>query len=153
MNKMKSEWCEKGRACVEKCAWLGPLLARLILGVVFVTAGWGKLHHLDQVTSFFTQIGIPAASIQAPFVAGVEFVGGLMILAGFLTRLISIPLAFTMFIAIVTAKRGDIHSFTDLMGLDELAYLVMFVWLTCAGAGKISIDEWCHKRCEGKQKK
>ena len=48
-----------------KLAWLGPLLARVTVGVVFLQTGWGKLHDLDKVTSFFTELNIPAPAFQA----------------------------------------------------------------------------------------
>jgi len=147
---MKSVFCERSKACLEKFSWVGPLLARITVGVVFAQAGWGKLNNLPQVTSFFAELGIPVPGIQAPFVSGLEFVGGLMVLVGFLTRWISIPLAFTMVVAIATAKRADIHGITDLLGLSEFAYFAIFVWLVFAGAGKISVDCWCEKRCKAK---
>jgi len=145
---MMNQYCDRAKVCFNKGEWLGPLLARITLGVVFAQAGWGKLNNLTQVTGFFTELGIPAAHIQAPFVAGLEFVGGLMVLLGLCTRFISIPLAFTMVVAIATAKRAEVSGVTDLLGLSEFAYLVMFVWLVVAGAGKISVDGWCEKRCQ-----
>lgn len=148
---MSSVACGRFKECLDKCSWIGPLLARITVGVVFAQAGWGKLHNLAQVTSFFAELGIPAAGIQAPFVSTLEFVGGLMVLFGFLTRWISIPLAFTMVVAIVTAKRGDIHGIGDLLGLSEFAYFAIFTWLVFAGAGKISVDCWCERRCKAKQ--
>src|SRR2546429_158435 len=51
----------------ERLSFLGPTLARLTLGVVFIGTGWGKLHGLDKVTDFFTELGIPApCSRRAP---------------------------------------------------------------------------------------
>jgi putative oxidoreductase len=123
-------------------AWLPPALARLALGVVFVQTGWGKLHSLDQVTQFFQSLGIPAASVQAPFVAGVEFFGGLALIAGLATRLAAVPLAGTMVVAILTAQLKNVHGIGDLFGLIELVYLVLFVWLAIAGPGALSIDHW-----------
>jgi len=143
---MMNQCCDRAKVCLSKADWLGPLLARITLGVVFAQAGWGKLNNLTQVTGFFTELGIPAAHLQAPFVAGLEFVGGLMVLLGIFTRFISIPLAFTMVVAIATAKRADVQGVTDLLGLSEFAYLVMFVWLVVVGAGKFSVDCWCEKR-------
>src|SRR5882672_10449969 len=92
-----------------RLAWLPPALARLALGVVFVQTGWGKLHSLDQVTAFFQSLGIPGAAVQAPFVAGVEFVGGLLLIAGLATRLAAVPLAGTMVVAILTAQLKNVH--------------------------------------------
>src|SRR5262245_50603693 len=85
--------------------WLPPALARLILGWVFLWSGWGKLHALDDIIDFFRSLGIPAPQLQAPFVAGVEFVCGALLLAGLFTRLAAVPLVIVMIVAIITAKR------------------------------------------------
>jgi putative oxidoreductase len=121
-------------------AWLPPAVARLALGLTFVLTGWGKLHSLDQVTEYFTSLGIPAAHIQAPMVAGIEFFGGLLLLAGLFTRVAAVPLMISMIVAIVTAKREDIHDLADLVGLNEFAYMAMFLWLAVAGPGQLSLD-------------
>src|SRR5690348_652121 len=76
--------------------WLPGVLIRVTLGVVFLQSGWGKLHHLDQVTDFFTQLGIPAPHAQAVFVSGLELVGGALVLLELGTRFIAFPLAITM---------------------------------------------------------
>ena len=70
------------RALAERLSFLGPALARVTVGVVFAASGWGKLQNLEQVTGFFTDLGIPAAAFQARLVAGTELVGGLLGLAG-----------------------------------------------------------------------
>jgi putative oxidoreductase len=135
-----------GEGLTRKLAWLPPALARLALGVVFVQTGWGKLHSLDQVTAFFQSLGIPAASVQAPFVAGVEFVGGLLLIAGLATRLAAVPLAGTMVVAILTAQLKNVHGVGDLFGLLEFGYLIVFVWLAIAGPGALSLDHLIARR-------
>jgi putative oxidoreductase len=125
---------------LERLAFLPPLLARLALGVVFVQSGWGKLHSLGRVTTYFTELGIPFASIQAPFVATIELVCGALLLVGLGTRLAALPLAGTMVVAIVTAQRAAIGGLGDLLGLLELSYLVLLVWLVIAGGGRASLD-------------
>jgi putative oxidoreductase len=62
------------------------------------------------------------------------------VLVGLGTRLASLPLAFTMVVAILTAKRAELDGLTSLVGFDEWAYLVFFVWLAVAGAGPLSLD-------------
>jgi putative oxidoreductase len=124
----------------KKLAWLPPTVARVALGWVFVQTGWGKLHSLDQVTAFFQELGIPAASLQAPFVSGVELVGGLALIIGLATRFAAVPLMGTMIVAIITAQRSSIHGLGDLFGLLEFAYLAIFLWIAVAGAGPLSLD-------------
>ena len=87
-----------------RLGWLPPLLARVVLGVVFLRTGWGKLHSLDSVAQFFASLGIPAPALQAAIVAVVETVGGALLLAGLGARLAALPLAATMIVATATAQ-------------------------------------------------
>jgi putative oxidoreductase len=130
----------------EKLGFVPPLVARIGLGVLFVQTGWAKLHSLDQVTAFFRELGIPAASIQAPFVASVELVGGLLLIAGLGARVAAAMLSGTMVVALVTAKRGEIHGIGDLANQIEFAYLALFIWIVVYGAGKASIDHLVRRR-------
>lgn len=149
---MENEKCGTGvcgilHSVYEKLSFLPPLLARIIIGFIFVQSGWGKLHHLDKVVEFFTQLGIPAPNIQAPFVAGVELVCGFLVLIGLATRFASLPLVGTMVVAILTAKMQDIHGIGDLFATSEFLYIVLLLWLAIAGAGCLSIDQFMCKRC------
>ncbi len=121
-------------------SWLPQTVARLSIGWVFVLSGWGKLHNLPKVIEYFGSLGIPAPHIQAPFVAGIEFAGGLLVLAGLFTRVVSVPLAMTMVVALLTAKRGEISSASDLFGTVEFLYLLVLGFLAAFGAGALSLD-------------
>ena len=128
------------RTLGDKASFIGPTLARLTLGVLFVGTGWGKLHSLPDLTQFFTDLHIPAPGFQARVVAGTEFLGGLMLLLGLGARLASLPLAITMVVAILTAKRAEIDGVSALFGFEEWSYLVMFLWIAVAGSGPLSLD-------------
>jgi len=129
--------------------WLPPFLARVSIGSVFIVSGWGKLHNIQKVIGFFTDLGIPFPDFQAHLVAVTEFTCGGLILLGVLTRLASIPLIITMIVAILTAKKSDINGITDLLGTDEFIYIVFFIWFVVSGAGKVSFDSFFSKgnRC------
>jgi putative oxidoreductase len=124
----------------DQLSFIGPALVRITLGVVFIGTGWGKLNTLPQVTEFFASLHIPAPAFQARLAASTEFFGGILVLVGLGTRLVSLPLAFTMVVAILTAKRADIDGISSLLGFEEWSYLVMFLWLAFAGAGALSLD-------------
>jgi len=126
--------------------WLAPLFARITCGWVFLWSGWGKLHNLPQVTENFVGWHIPAPQVLAPFVSGVEFFGGLFLLAGFLTRISAGALGVTMIVAIASAKWADVDSLETLLGFDEFEYLALFLWLAIAGAGVVSVDHWLEQR-------
>jgi putative oxidoreductase len=129
--------------------WLGPLFARVVTGWVFVGTGWGKLTHLPLVTENFGNWGIPAPAILAPFVSGVEFVGGLFLLAGLLTRISAGALGVVMIVAVKSAQWQDVGTIGDLLGLEEVMYLALFLWLAIAGAGRLSLDHLLERRGAG----
>lgn len=120
--------------------WLPLALARLTLGWVFLQSGWGKLHNLEGVTNFFVSLGIPAAHLQAPLVAGIEFGGGILLLIGLGTRLAATPLVGVMAAAIATALWSDVEELSDLFGLAEFGYIVLLLGLVVFGAGALSTD-------------
>jgi putative oxidoreductase len=124
----------------ERLDWLPPLLARVTLGVVFVQSGWGKLHHLDNITSYFAHLGIPAAAFQARLASATELVGGALILVGLLSRFAAVPLIITMIVAIVTARVDELKSFGDVFRFIEYLYIVLLSWIAVRGAGAVSLD-------------
>jgi putative oxidoreductase len=131
---------------VEPASNIGPLLARLVVGIVFVSTGWGKLHNHANVTDFFTTLNIPLPGLNAWIVASIEFFGGLALIFGLATRLAALPMAGTMVVAIITAKRDDIEGLTSLLGFNETLYFAIFVWLAVAGPGMFSADFFIRKR-------
>lgn len=128
------------RGLLETFSWLPPLLARIAVGWIFMISGWGKLHNLDKVTAFFTDLGLPMPGFQAHLVATTEFAGGLMLLAGLAARMASIPLSVIMVVAIATAKRGELTGVSDLFGFSEFLYILLLIWLIVKGPGLLAID-------------
>jgi putative oxidoreductase len=120
--------------------WFAPLFARITVGWVFLLSGWGKLHNLPQVTENFVGWGIPFPQFFTPLTSGIEFVGGLFLLLGLLTRISAGALGVTMIVAIKAAKWSDVDSLETLLGFDEFEYLALFLWLAIAGAGTVSLD-------------
>lgn len=125
--------------------WLPPLFARIVVGWVFLWTGWAKLNHLPQITQNFIEWGIPFPAVMTPFVSGVEFLGGLLLLLGLFTRIAATPLVIVMAVAIVAAKLGQIDSLETLLGFEEVAYMALFGWLAVAGPGPVSLDRLLQK--------
>ena len=126
--------------------WLAPLFARVVVGLEFLWTGWGKLTHLPLVTENFAGWGIPFPELLAPFVSGVEFFGGIFLLLGLLTRISAGALGVVMIVAVRSAQWDQIDSLETLLGLDEVIYLAIFLWLAIAGPGSIAIDRLLQKR-------
>jgi putative oxidoreductase len=134
------------RLRVARLDWLWPLLARLAVGVVFVTTGWRAIHILDDVTAFFAELGIPWPRLNAVVVAYTELICGGLLLAGLATRLAALPLIAIMTVAIATAKLAAIHGVSDLFRQIEALYIVLLIALAIAGPGAVSIDGWLARR-------
>jgi len=134
----------------ERASFLAPLIARITVGYVFIESGWGKVHNLESVTEYFTELGIPAAAIQAPFVSYTELICGTLVLWGLLTRFASIPLIGTMVVALITAKAEDISGFSDLVGTIEFLYAVILTYLTLSGPGSAALDKIAFARLGAK---
>jgi putative oxidoreductase len=80
------------------------LIMRIMVGGVFLSEGILKFVYTNQGVGRFTKLGIPFPDITATFVGGLEIVGGIMLMAGLLTRAIAIPFIIEMVVAILTTK-------------------------------------------------
>jgi putative oxidoreductase len=145
MKFLVSYLIEWPKSVAQHLTWLAPLFARITVGWVFMWSGWGKLQGLPQVTQNFVEWGIPLPQVLAPFVSGVEFVGGIFLLVGLLTRISAGALGITMIVAIKSAKWADVDSLETLLGFDEFEYLALFLWLAIAGPGAASLDHWLER--------
>jgi putative oxidoreductase len=117
-------------------------VVRLVVGLTFFLHGWQKLidFGIARMTQGFTQMGVPMPELTAPLVSLVEFAGGGLLMIGFLTRLVAIPLAIDMLAAmfLVTLKNG----FFAAQGGAELELLLFAgaLGMALGGPGALSID-------------
>jgi putative oxidoreductase len=80
------------------------LLLRLMAGGVFLSEGTLKFVYLNQGVGRFTKLGFPLPHLTATFVGGLEIVGGLLLIAGLVTRFIAIPFIVEMIVAVLSTK-------------------------------------------------
>src|SRR5246500_5310841 len=120
------------------------LFVRLYWGWQLAQSGWGKLHHLPNVTEFFASLGLPMPAKMAFFIACVEFFGGIFLALGLLSRLTALVLTVNMIMAYVIADREAFFSFFS--DPDKFSAAAPFVFLVASlivlifGTGKISLD-------------
>lgn len=125
---------------VSSFEWLAALLVRLFVGYFFFETGWAKLHNLDAFAARFMQWGIPYPVFNAALSAYTECIGGALTMAGFATRLVSIPMMINMAVAIITVKMKHVAGLDDFVELDEPLYALAFFWLMISGPGWVSVD-------------
>jgi len=120
------------------------LFVRLYWGWQLMQSGWGKLHHLSNVTEFFTSLGLPMPAQTALFISCVELFGGIFLALGLLSRLTALGLTINMIMAYVTADREALFSiFSDpdkFTAAAPYVFLVASLIVLIFGAGKVSAD-------------
>ena len=120
------------------------LLVRLYWGWQLIESGWGKLHHLDKVTEFFTSLNLPMPAQMAVFISCVEFFGGLFLAIGLFSRMTALVLTINMIMAYVTADREALLSFFS--DPDKFSAAAPYVFLVASliilifGPGKFCVD-------------
>lgn len=119
------------------------LFIRITMGWGFFLSGKGKLLNLEKTTRFFDSLGLPLPKFQAMMAGSTEMIGGLLLLAGLGTRFISIPLAFTMVVAYLTAHREEgFLSISDFTDQAPFPFLMAALVGLAFGAGRISLDHY-----------
>ena len=128
------------------------LVVRVYWGLQISQNGWGKLHNLSHVAEFFASLGLPAPGATATFVASFEFVGGIFLAIGLLSRITALGLVIDMFTAYITSDREALFSFLSLSNAakfynaDPFIFLAVGLVVLVFGPGKISLDYFLDRR-------
>lgn len=128
-----------------------PLALRLPVAIIFMAHGAQKLfgwfggHGLEGTGQWMASIGLEPGYLMALGAGSAEFLGGLALLIGLLTRPAAVALAFTMIVAIVTVHI-DNGLFMSNNGYEfGLALLAASVSLALSGGGRFSVDQPLNK--------
>ena len=123
--------------------WL--LIGRVLMGVLFLPSGWGKLMDPSRMTGMLTGKGAPAPLALAILAAVVEFFGALAVVVGFKTRCAALAMAvFTVIAAFLGhpywTLEGAARQPQYIQFYKDLAIVAGFLFLFVRGAGPWSID-------------
>jgi putative oxidoreductase len=128
------------------------LLVRVSLGLFFAISGANKLFVASSTKTMYETLvkaNVPFPHLMTYFVAGVEFVGGLLLTVGFLSSVACVALLGDMVVAILTNTLATVPKglsrlnwLDDVLYLPEVLYVLFFIWLICSGPGKFSVDNW-----------
>lgn len=112
------------------------LLVRILLGIILIYHGWPKIKDLAKTAKDFASMGFKPGKFWGTLVALLEFVGGIFIIAGFLTQVIAVLLFVQFLVILLTLKRQA--SFEDIEF--DLLILGVSALVATLGAGPYSID-------------
>jgi len=112
--------------------------------------GWGKLHNLGRVTQFFASLGLPAPGATATFVATFEFVAGILLALGLLSRVAALGLVIDMLTAYITSDREALSNFfadpSKFYNADPFIYLAVALVILIFGPGMLALDYLIEKK-------
>ena len=96
-------------------------------------------------------LNIPFPAANAHFIAGLEFIGGILLILGLGSRLIALVLTVNMLVAYWTAAREELFSiFSDpgkFYNADPYTFLFASAMVLIFGAGLFSMDTLLANRC------
>ena len=121
-------------------ASVGILVGRVLLSILFIFAGFGKLTAISATAGWFGSIGLPVPTVTAVVVGLVELLGGLAILVGFQTRIAAIVVALFTLGATAIAHLDFSDAMQVLMLQKNLAIAGGLLILAIVGAGALSVD-------------
>ncbi len=120
------------------------LAIRLFWGYGFFQSGLGKFNNIQKTSAFFESLGIPLANLNVYIASSIELVGGLLLMIGLATRLVSIPLIIVMVVAYLTAHLDSVKNIflnpNTFVKQSPFNYLLACLTLFVFGPGKISLD-------------
>jgi putative oxidoreductase len=124
---------------------IGPLAGRILIALIFVLSGYGKLTRFAGTVGYIASKGVPLAELAAVAAIVVELGGGLLLVLGWKARSAAAALiVFTALTALVfhnfwgvpadQAQNQLVHFLKNVSMLGGLLYVVVH------GSGPISVD-------------
>jgi putative oxidoreductase len=122
-----------------------PFVGRLLIGLPFAMSGLSKLAAYGQTTAIIAAVGLPVPPLAYAVAVAIELGGGLLLIAGFQTRIVATALALFSIATAVSFhsnfadQNQMIHFLKNLMIAGGLLQIAGF------GAGAISVDNGLSK--------
>lgn len=134
-----------GPSLAGRVADFGPLLARVIVGVIMVAHGWQKLTMMGigGFAGYLESLSVPLPGLAAVVVSLVELIGGILLILGLLSRVAALLLTINLAVATVLVKVqiGLIAPEGQGAGAElDLALIAAFLVVLLSGPGKLALD-------------
>jgi putative oxidoreductase len=127
------------------------LIARVLLGWLFLVQGWTKLMNPSSMVGYLTNLKVPAPDFWAwPAILG-ELAIGIALILGFATRYVSLFTVIYLIIATALAHRyweypqaQQTNQYNHF--LKNIAIMSGALMLYVTGPGRFSLDRWLRKK-------
>jgi len=125
---------------LEKHTDAAALVGRIFFSLIFLVFGYGKLTGFSGTVSYMGSLGLPAPALFTVLAIIVEIGGGLLMLVGYETRLVSLGLAIYVLISafIGHLQLGDMNQFQHFM--KNMALIGGSLAFVAHGGGTYSLD-------------
>lgn len=139
----------KWHACKEKFAPYTYALLRIVVGLILVAHGFGKVTDLPKWTQQLTDMGFSMPQVNAYLSVAGEFLGGLGLLVGLFTPIAAFGAACVMAAAIFCVHFSH-GLFLQNGGFEyPLVLFAAALFFMTHGGGKLSLDAlWCKHQGE-----
>ncbi|WP_058910892.1 DoxX family protein [Entomohabitans teleogrylli] len=117
---------------------VGILIARILMPVLFIVAGWGKITAYAGTQQYMEAMGVPGFLL--PLTILLEFGGGLAILFGFLTRTTALITALFTLLTALLFHSNFAEGVNSLMFMKNMTIAGGYLLLALFGPGAFSID-------------
>lgn len=128
---------------MKKLEDIGILVARILMPILFISAGWGKITGYAGTQQYMEAMGVPGALL--PLTILLEFGGGLAILFGLLTRTTALITAIFTLLTAVLFHSNFAEGMNSLMFMKNMTIAGGYLLLALTGPGAISIDRLLKK--------
>ena len=123
----------------------GPLVGRILIALIFVMSGYGKIKGFDGTVGYIASKGLPLPQLAAVIAIIIELGGGVMLMAGWKARWAAAAMfLFTAVAAVIfhnfwavpadAAQNQMIHFMKNISMLGGLLYVVVY------GSGPLSVE-------------
>ena len=133
-----------------------PLIGRVLLGLIFVIAGFGKLSNPAGAVGYMTAYGLPYADFLVWPTGLLEFGGGILLIVGWharcaATALILFTVAATFIFHAFWSVSADQMQMQQIMFLKNLAIIGGLLYVVAYGSGACSIGKGCNSTSISKE--
>jgi putative oxidoreductase len=127
------------------------LVGRVMIGWLFLKAGWDKFMNMEGFAGYLTRLGVPAPELMAWPAATAEVLIGLTLILGFAARYAALACFVYLIIATLLAHRywtyppeQQLNQFNHM--LKNIAIMGGALYIFVTGAGRYSTDRVLTRR-------